>query len=333
MVTSRQVARGITRALRAIDREAKRAERRRIAYQMAAQKQAVLEAGADAAAEYQKIIESITGAHRLNFQRRDWLAIAKATKMSAPERSSFEEETARAALANYTPGWFAKIFGMEKRRRAKLAAAIEAARGRDEVGLRARQTEAENEIEFAQKLVAGEYGAIATALRRYSSLSQLPFAVEGVDVLFTDDGRIIAMVDGLDLEDMPTRSVTLLQSGKASIKALPKTRLLELHRNNICSAAARVALEFLQILPIDVVEVVMHTDLLNSGTGHIGSEPVLYLRVATQAVSNLNLPRTEASALIERLGGHFEWDKRAGFRAIDLGAFNVPADEAQRISA
>jgi hypothetical protein len=95
----------MVRSLRAIHREAKRAERRRIAYQKAAQKQAMLEAGADAAAEYQEMIEALTGAHRITFQRRDWLTIATTPKASAPERISLEEEAACAALARYTPDW------------------------------------------------------------------------------------------------------------------------------------------------------------------------------------------------------------------------------------
>jgi hypothetical protein len=122
---------------------------------------------------------------------------------------------------------------------------------------------------------------------------------------------------------MPEQSVTLLQSGKASIKPLAKGKVLELHRDNICSSALRVAMECLQTLPLDAMEVVMHTDLLNPSTGHIQSEPVLYVRVAAQAIEPLNLTRTDAVALVERLGGHFDWSKRDGFRTLNLGPFNI----------
>ena len=226
----------------------------------------------------------------------------------------------------------AKTFGLEKGQRAKLSSAVATARGRDEDEFSRRQASAaaqRTEIAFAQRLVAGDHAVVADALERHTDVGSLAFCVEGLDVLFTDDQRVIAMVDGLDLEDMPDRSVNMLQSGKASVKALTKTRVLELHRDNICSSAIRVALEFLQVLPIDAVEVVMHADLLNAATGHIRSEPVLYLRVAAQAISGLNLPRAEAVALVERLGGHYEWTKRDGLKAINLGAFNVPSDRTR----
>src|SRR3546814_8783265 len=76
-------------------------------------------------------------------------------------------------------------------------------------------------------------------------LGDLPFSVEGLDTLFID-GRVVAVVDGLDLEDMPEESISLLKSGKASVKAIPVGKRHELHRDAICSAAVRVAIEFLR---------------------------------------------------------------------------------------
>src|SRR3546814_3525358 len=85
-------------------------------------------------------------------------------------------------------------------------------------------------------------------------LGDLPFSVEGLDTLFID-GRVVAVVDGLDLEDMPEESISLLKSGKASVKAIPVGKRHDLHRDAICSAAVRVAIEFMACLTIEAVEV------------------------------------------------------------------------------
>src|SRR3546814_18749986 len=72
---------------------------------------------------------------------------------------------------------------------------------------------------------------------------------------------------------------------------------------------------FLACLPIEEVEVVMLTDLLDRGTGHIDAQPVLHLRVALQALGALNLHRAEPAALVDRLGGHMDWrseERRGG---------------------
>lgn len=329
MVTFLQVSRGVGRTMRAIDRDNKRAARQRMADEMAARRRALLDASSDAASEYEDMIAALAGAHRISMQRRDWLTTANAPEVPAAERDDAHERHAQSLADNYIAGWMARTFRLEARKRAALEAAIVRARQNDEAVFQARHAAAavsNAEIAAAQRVVAKEPAAIVDALDRHSALGKLPFAVEGIEILFTDDGRIIAMVDGLDLEDMPTQSVSLLQSGKASIKAIPKGKVLELHRDNICSAAIRVALEFLQTLPIEMVEVVMHTDILDSATGHIDAAPVLHLRAAAQALAPLHLARTEAYALVDRLGGHMDWNRREGFRAIDLSEFELPVD-------
>jgi hypothetical protein len=317
-------------SIRAVRREDERAERRRLAYEKAAQKQAALEAASSAAEEYDRLIEALTGAHRVQLARRDWHALAAAPPPDEPARSAAQEAAARREQEAYRPGWFARTFGGAKRRQVELTAAVEDARVRDEAAFEARLQEAEArraEIVFAQRLVEGDPAAVAEALGRFTRLGDLPFSVEGLDLVFVAGGRIVAMIDGLDLEDLPDRSVTLLQSGKASVKPLSQARVLELHRDAICSAAVRAAAECLAALPVDEIEVVMQADLLDRSSGHIGVTPVLYLRATAQALAAVNLPQTDAAALVERLGGHFDWSRKDGFRAIGLGEFDVPEVE------
>jgi hypothetical protein len=275
------------------------------------------------------MVEAIVGSHRGPLQRRDWLKTATTPELASAEYSDRLERRAQRELEDYVPGWFAKTFGLEKRKREALEEAILQARSADEKEFDQRRLQVEREnaaIRFAQRVVVLDHAAIVEVLDEHTQLGNLPFSVEGIDVLFTDDNRIIAVVDGLDLDDMPDQSVTLLQSGKASIKALPKSRVLDLHRLNICSSALRVALEFLNALPLDAVEVVMQSDILDRATGHIESTPVVYVRVAAQALTSVNLQRADADALVDRLGGHYEFNKRDGFRPLNLDPFNIPSD-------
>lgn len=331
MVTSREFARGMVRTMRAIDREAKRAQRQRVAFERNAQKQAFLEASAATASEYDRMIAELVRPHAVSFVRRDWLTAATAAELDPPAPGDTNERAAMSALHSYEPGWFVRTFGFEARRRAALEQRVAVARAADgeAYSLRVQEVQAHNEsVRFAQRLVARDHEAIGDALDNYSRLGELPFSVEAIDVLFTDDDRIIAMVDGLDLEDMPDQSVTLLQSGKVSVKSLAKGKVLELHKLNICGSAVRVAIEFLKVLPIDAVEVVMHSDILDRAAGHIQNTPVLYLRATPQALASVNLNRADADALIDRLGGHYEWSKRDGFRQLNLAPFDIPDEPA-----
>lgn len=328
MVTSRQFARGVVRTMRAMERAAKQAERQRIAHLIAVERQAIRNAAEAAAADYETTIEALTGAHRLPFVRRDWYKLATMPDVLAPKRHSGSEDAARATLDAYSPGWFARTFKREAKQRAALADAVAEASRRDEAEYRSRLEAAARQnadIAEARRIVGGDPDTMVAVLERDSTLGQLPFSVEGLDTVFID-GRLIAFVDGLDLEDMPEESVSLLKSGKASFKPLAASKRHELHREAICSAAVRVAIEILAILPIEVVEVVMLSDLLDRGSGHIDSLPVLYLRAAAQALDTLNLARTEGAALVERLGGHMDWSRRDGFRAINVAAFSIDVE-------
>jgi hypothetical protein len=319
----------MVRTMRAIDREAKRAQRQRIAYEKAAQKQALLESSAEAAQQYERMIQAIVGTHRLPLARRDWSRIASQPLAAPSASTNYHELAARQALAAYTPNLLHRLFRLEGRRRQSLEQKIEEGRQLDaaEFEKRQRETAARNEeIRFAERVMAMDHGALVDALDEHSKLGDLPFAVEGIDVLFTDDDRVIALVDGLDLDDMPDQSVTLLQSGKASIKALPRSKVLELHRLNICSSAIRVALEFLNALPVPAVEVVMQTDLLDRSTGDVGAEPVLYLRATPEQFADINLLRTEPDALVDRLGGHYTFKKTQGFLPLNLAPFGIPTE-------
>lgn len=311
--------------MRAMDRAAKQAERQRAARQQTLHRQAHLNASASAAAEYEEIVEALTGAHRVPLSRVDWLTTATAPDLPMPERRSDGEDAAAARLAEYSPGWFARTFGREQKERDRRADEVTTSRSRDDAAHSAEMAAAKGrnaEIAAARRVVDRDPEAMVAALDEHSALGSLPFSVEGLDTLLMD-GRTIAIVDGLDLEDMPEETVTLLKSGKASVKDLAVGKRIEMHRDAICSAAIRVALEYLAALPIDEVEVLMLTDILDRGSGHIESLPVLHLRATSQALRSLNLPRTQAIAVVERLGAHMDWSKRDGFRAINPAAFGV----------
>jgi len=328
MVTSRQFGRGMVRTMRAMDRAAKQAERQRIARQNALHREAMLDASAQAVAEYDEMVEALTGAHRVTFGKRDWLTAATAPDEAPPERKDDEEQAARSRLNAYVPGFMDKMLRRGEKVMAALSEDVGASRGRDDAA-HARVTEAvagrNAKAAAARKVVARDPDALVAALEEHSDLGRLPFSVEGIDTMFLD-GRVIAVVDGLDLEDMPAETVTLLKSGKASFKTLASGKRLEMHRDAICSAALRVAIEFLATLPLDEVEVLMLTDILDAATGHIDGAPVLHVRVSERALRTVNLGRTDACALVERLGGHMSWNRRDGFRSINAAAFGIDVE-------
>jgi len=322
MVTTGQIFRGAGRTMRAIDREAKRSQARRVAYERAAQKVALLEEAEDAFHQYEVMIGQLVGAHRIPFFAVDWDARAQAVHLDFPEPQTEKESAARRRYESYRPNWFERTFGLAKTANAKLEAAILTSAD-EEASAHAAECDAVRtanaDIEFAKRMVALDRDAIVSTVNNISGLGDLPFCLEALDLFFTSDDEVVARVDGLDVEDMPTQSITLLQSGKASIRALSQARILELHQANICSSALRIGMELLRVIPIASVEVVMETDMLDPATGHIESLPVLSVKIARQAIQSLSLERTEAPAVVQRLGAEMVWNSRRGFQPIADG--------------
>ncbi len=290
----------------------------------------MLDASADAADAYDRFIHLLIDAHRIPFERRDWTTIAAAASPPDAVRTPDHENVAAGALARYRPGWFEEVLGIANRKRARLAAAITRARALDDetfAEAKGKIAARRKEIEFARSVLAREHPAMTKAIGLHGDFTGT--AIEGVKVVYLD-GRVIAVVDGFEVDDLPTNTIRLLQSGKISTKPLPMSKIFELHRDTICSSALRVAAEFLKILPLNIVEVVVHCDLLDRSSGHINARPVFYVLVAAQALSNLNLELADPAPLAERLGADFEWNKREGFHGIDLAAHEIPKDICNR---
>jgi hypothetical protein len=327
LTTSRQFARGMTRVVHAMERDARRAQKQSLARHKELAKLAALDASAKAAQEYEQLVQQLTGAHRVSFQRYDWLNLSTEEPPADATRSDVGEKAAAATLARYRPSWLANTFGFAKRHRMKLADAIQRARVLDDAAYAdalALVAKRRREIDFAKLVVSQDATALASALNDHVDFSSVP--IEGLTAKFTN-GRVIAVLDAYEQDDMPSQSISLLQSGKASFKPLSPTRILELHRDTVCSTVIRTAVEFLKSLPIAVVEVVAYVDLLDPGSGEINAQPIFYCRVAAQAIAAVKLSHAEPTALAERIGAHFDWNKRTGFRPIDLNEYELSSSD------
>lgn len=327
MATFRQVSRGIMRAARAAERDARRSQRQHFLHQQALAKDAMLDASARAVDRYDSLIELLTKCHQVPFSRMDWASTAHTPIPSDPTFSDgHERAAAAAALAGYRPGWFARTFGGAATHRAKLTAECETARRKDAAAHSAaceRAARKRDEIAFAQQVLTQQPDALIKAIEEHALLDGA--AAEGVRISIMEDGRVIVVVDAYEHEDMPTEAVSLLKSGKASQRQITPGKIQELHRDSVCSAAVRVATEILRVTPLEAVEVLMQVDLLDRASGHITPQPVLYARITAQALQAVNLQQAEATPLAERLGALFSWTRKEGFRPLDVASLGIPA--------
>ena len=306
VTTARQFQRGVVRTLRAIERDAQRREKLRVAHM-----------AADAAGAYAELIRGLVEAHRVAFSRRDW-SLGREQPGAEPLRTNAAEGAAVATRDAYRPGALSRALGIAGGRRARLERAVGRAREADErahreaceaVGARNARIAAEAAV------IALESGPVMDVVEALSAEARLPIALTGLSLEFGGE-HLVALADCVDVDGLPDERVTLLQSGKASVKPLAKARIHELHRDTACALAARMAVEILQALPVETVDIVVNCNLLDRGSGMLERRPVLSLRATAQAIATVNLDRADPSLLIEHLGGRFAWTKRDGFAAL-----------------
>ena len=164
-------------------------------------------------------------------------------------------------------------------------------------------------------VIALESGPVMKVVEALSAEDRLPIALTGLSLEFGGE-HLVALAHCVDVDALPDQSVTLLQSGKASVKPLSKARIHELHRDTACALAVRMAVEILQALPIEAIGVIVSCNLLDRGSGMLERRPVVTLRTTAQAIAAVNLDRADPSFLVEHLGGRFAWTKRDGLAAL-----------------
>ena len=242
-----------------------------------------------------------------------------------PKRNNKKELSTQEDFDKFTPNIIVRLFGFEKKIRSNLEEKIRIAIESDDEDHKkdlSMANEKNSDIILAKRLIDLHPNAVDFVLENHSQIGNLPFSVEEMRTIFVDE-RVIAVIDGLDFDDMPDSIINLLKSGNISTKPISAGKRNEIHRTAICSAAVRVATECLANLPIDEIEVVMMTDIHDPSSGHILPAPVLYMRVTLQALEAVNLMHVDAVAFVDRLHGEMDWNKKHGFRPINLDALEI----------
>lgn len=268
--------------------------------------------------------DRLTGAHRGAYQRLDWRSLVERQPLPLPVRTHEREKAARRALATYQPRWQDRLLGDEAQRRRQLAGKVLEAASADEAEYRKalRVVEAENsQIILAHKLLQLDAHAIRDAIVRSSKLAELNEVMNGVGVALPGNGRVVAVVDGLQLDDMPLEQAT--HGGRRA--PMPAEARRRLHLANVCATALRAGAEFISVLPLGAIEIVVECD---QGAAQRGPrEPVLQLLMTSAHLAQLDWKCGDPVRLAASIGARLDWSLEKGFapiRPVALSAMGQP---------
>lgn len=111
---------------------------------------------------------------------------------------------------------------------------------------------------------------------------------------------------------------TQLQSGKLSLKQMPKGQYFELLQDFISSCAIRAAREVYAVIPNETITVNVIEELLNKKTGHLENQIILSVIFKRQTIDNLNLNYIDPSEALSNFVHEMDFKKTSGFSAVKL---------------
>lgn len=315
--------RSVGAAMRAADREAKRRQRELDRQQKAYDKMEAAQQAALEVAQHENHIELITSIHKDCSERIDWMGLGSHPAPKEPVNSRAAEAKAVKRLAEFSPGTITRLLGGEDRKRRKLQRDIISAKQIDLQSYQSAHDQWQSELTdwkkssgLANRILAGEPKAKMEAIREYNSFAEISDLGSSVNVSVEDTGAVEATVSVHGKEVIPDEIKSQLQSGRLSVKKMPKGRFNELHQDYVCSCVLRVANELFSILPDDVVFVTATDQLLDTATGHLEDLPIVSVCITRKTLNALNLDNIDPSDSLANFVTNMSFKKTAGFSAV-----------------
>jgi hypothetical protein len=276
--------------------------------------------------EYENYIEVITTVHKECGPSLNWDEVNKrpAPEKPSKDRYAHRETDARRAFEEYKPGPVDKLLRRIDSRRTRLASAIESARRNDEIDYWAAESEYKENFkewttyrDLSISILKCEAEAFLDAINFVNPFHEISELGSRIDIE-TDDGRLLDVhlhVNGEDI--LPSKSKSLLKSGKVSVKKMTKSRFYELYQDHVCGCALRVGRELFALLPTSMVVVTATADLLNTSTGHLEVQPILSVAMPRATLEKLNFESLDPSDSMNNFVHSMKFLKTKGFIPVD----------------
>lgn len=295
--TSRRIERDSNRRQKELERERKNIEK------LNALEQASYEVNV-----YENYVEVIQSIHKEWRERIDWEGILNADEPIKPENLHTHEK-------NFKAGLFAKLLGNKEKGRLK---AVEKDIKEYEVAYEkwepAHLRWNEHKT-LAEKLLTGTGDPaskieVIETVNPFTDLDEIGLAI---DLSVAKNGVVEAELLTNGQEVVPSEVKSLLQSGKLSVKKMPKGVFNEIFQDHICSSVLRVGNELLAMLPDDIVIIHANNKILNTTTGHMEKQCILSVAVSRDTISALNMDLIDPSDSLGNFVHNMSFTKTKGF--------------------
>lgn len=315
--------RSINAAYRAAERDSKRRHRELQRQEKEYAKMRLLDQAAYDVAAHENHLERFLSIHKESISPINWLGIKNQSEPQKLSPSTEHEDAAKQIEAAYKPTWIDKLFGLEHKKRAKLASEIKQAVEQDisansQAELKWMNAHAEwsSDVALAEGVLKNDSKAKLEAIRQIDPFSEISELGSELKFSIDETGLLECELMAHGKSVIPDEMKSLLSSGKLSVKKMPLTRFYEHYQDYVCGCALRIANEIFSILPEEKVLITVIDTLLNTCTVHLEEQPILSVFIPRTAMSKLNMETIDPSDSISNFVHNMSFNKKTGFSTV-----------------
>jgi len=267
-----------------------------------------------AVAEYNQMIERITGVHKVSDEAIDWAHIHALPAPFTPPAIGPKQQQVQQMLDDFSPRWYERLFAaLGEKRKQRLEAAVQQAAAAD-----ARDYEAwRNLNQLAGRVLQKDADAYLQALEEMNPFDDLLEFGSDFEA-GADNGNALEVEFRVKAEAVvPDYALSLTPTGKLSRKALTKTRYYELVQDCVCSCAIRIARDVMALLPVHQAAVHAVDRVVNTATGHPEDVTVLSVVFDRPQLNALNFERIDPSDALKQFPHQMNYARTSGFKPVE----------------
>ncbi|HKG06341.1 MAG TPA: hypothetical protein VKB19_07785 [Pedobacter sp.] len=307
------------RAARASERHAREAAR----HQKENLKQQIRANSASAVHLYNNYIDTLLSVHKECSEKLNWNHFANEKEPQPPGLRQEKENAAQFFHRNYKPSFFDKLFGNDKKKQTKLLQGIEIAKVEDRTLYEEELKSYKSDLHDWKKIQSITKGisendpiAFKNAFDFFDPFSQISELGSRLNCNFFNDNVTIDLYVNSE-EVVPDYILSTTATGKLSNKKMPISKFNELYQDYVCSCTLRIAREAFALLPISLVIITAHANLLNTVNGHVESKPILTVKFDPSVLNRLNFKTIDCSDSISNFPHQMKFSKTNGFAPIE----------------
>jgi len=238
---------------------------------------------------YENALDVLLSVHKEQVDPMDWLSVAATLPPVPPSRQSHNELRARQRLAITPAGKEAEdAIGQAKQQdERKYQEALQA--------YAADHAEWEKMSNLARRILARDSNAYIPAIEEISPLSELASIGSSLHFTVHNPRLVEVVVSAHGRQPIPTELKTLTASGKVSVRAMPKSRFVEIYQDYVCGCVLRVARELFALLPIESLLISATAEALDTSTGQSVECPFLSVVISRATLNTLNFDMLDPS--------------------------------------